>query len=43
MTKQTEEYRFIPVRGSTHKRFKLLAVKEGKTFDQLLSALIEKK
>lgn len=41
MAKQTEEYKFIPVRKSTHKRLKALSVKEEKTFDQLLQALME--
>lgn len=36
-------YKFIGVRESTHKRLKLLAVEEEKTFDQLLNVLMDSK
>lgn len=40
MKKQTEVYKFIPVRSSTHKTFKILAVKEDLIFDEMLDKLI---
>lgn len=40
MAKQTEEYKFIPVRESTHKAFKILSVKKDQTFDEMLDTLI---
>lgn len=42
MAKETEPYRFIPVRESTHKKLKVRCAQEEKTFDQLLQELVEK-
>lgn len=43
MSMKTEIYKFIPVKGKTHNKFKTLAAKKKLTFDQLLQALMEKK
>jgi len=39
----TPGYRAVFVKEKTHKLLKLLAVKEGKTFDELLRHLLETK
>lgn len=33
-------YKFLPVKESTHKKFKTLCAKEGKTFDKMLLELV---
>lgn len=40
MKEQDTTYKFIPVKGKTHKQYKTLCAKEGKTFDEMLQDLI---